>query len=135
VASSSGVEDVEEAPSSQLEISEMQGPADPGHWATESADGTVLSLSVRSGPKVKTSRITNTSELRRVINVGSICIDLATSRNTENYELANLLATCLQIKAEDVEFLVGKPKDKASGEKQALIRSLTREDAVSRLLT
>eukprot|EP00435_Cladocopium_sp_Y103_P026675 s1344_g6.t1 len=126
VASLSGVEDVEEAPSSQLEISEKQ---EPGHWATESADGTVLSLSVRSGPKVKTSRITNTSELRRVTNVGSICIDLATSRNTENYELANLLATCLQIKAEDVEFLVGKPKDKASGEKQALIRSLTREEA------
>lgn len=100
---------------------------------------------------------------------------------TRNYELANLLAATLQIKvgsffseetessglipfrpshrkAEDVEFLVGKPceaqslvcrlqqtfvvlpfacpnefynwhprKDKATGEKQALIRSLTRE--------
>ena len=34
-------------------LSSESSGQDPGHWATESADGTVLSLSVRSGPKAR----------------------------------------------------------------------------------
>ncbi|CAE7325217.1 unnamed protein product [Symbiodinium pilosum] len=52
-------------------------------WATEHPDGTLLRLSVRSGPKVKQSLLTNKSELRRVATAGFVCIDLAPSRNTE----------------------------------------------------
>ena len=132
VAELAGVKDLEEEV--PLQAGTPTSEQVPSDWATESSEGVLLMLSVRSGPKVKTSRITNQSELRRVSNAGTICVDLAPSKNTENYELANLLAATLQIKAEDVEFLVGKPKDKATGEKQALIRSLTREDAMSRLL-
>eukprot|EP00434_Breviolum_minutum_P034349 symbB.v1.2.030398.t1/scaffold3420.1/size57189/6 len=132
VAELAGVKDLEEEV--PLQAGTPTSEQVPSGWATESSEGVLLMLSVRSGPKVKTSRITNQSELRRVSNAGTICVDLAPSKNTENYELANLLASTLQIKAEDVEFLVGKPKDKATGEKQALIRSLTREDAMSRLL-
>ncbi|OLP82708.1 hypothetical protein AK812_SmicGene36611 [Symbiodinium microadriaticum] len=104
-------------------------------WVTEFADGTMLRLSVRSGPKVKKSQITNKSELRRVANAESVCVDLAPSRNTENYELAALLSNSLQIKAEDVEFVAGGRKEKASGDRTAHIRGIAKHDLMDRLLS
>ncbi|CAK9015385.1 unnamed protein product [Durusdinium trenchii] len=140
VASEAGLKEYEEADSLQSGPFEEQGQrataqGAQGAWASDTPEGTLLLLSVRSGQKVKTSKITNLSELRRVSNAGSICIDLASSKNTENYELANLLAASLQVKADDVEFLVGTRKEKAGDCKKALIRRLRVEEAVSRLLT
>ena len=105
-------------------------------WLRPASDGAgaLLRLSVRSGPKVKTSQVTNLSELRRVAHASSLCVDLAPSRNTENYELASLLANCLQTRAEDVEFIVGGKKEKATGERQALIRGVPPEELSRRLL-
>ncbi|CAE8654061.1 unnamed protein product [Polarella glacialis] len=103
-------------------------------WARASDRGAVLQLSVRTGPKVKVTQIANLSELRRVAQAAAVCVDLAPSRNTENYELASLLASCLQVRTEDVEFVVGGKKEKATGERQALIIGLSLEESTERLL-
>ena len=42
--------------------------------------------------------------------LGVVCLELAPSKNTENYKLASLLAKMLKVKAEAVEFIVGGKK-------------------------
>mmetsp|Transcript_59311 Transcript_59311/g.122701 ORF Transcript_59311/g.122701 Transcript_59311/m.122701 type:complete len:240 (-) Transcript_59311:22-741(-) len=131
VAESAGLALPDEAP-----VAAAQSiPLEEAVWATEFADGTMLRLSVRSGPKVKHSQITNKSELRRVAHADSVCVDLAPSRNTENYELAALLSNSLQVKAEDVEFVAGGRKEKASGDRTARIRGIAKQDLMDRLLS
>eukprot|EP00927_Polykrikos_kofoidii_P077838 TRINITY_DN74747_c0_g1_i1.p1 TRINITY_DN74747_c0_g1~~TRINITY_DN74747_c0_g1_i1.p1 ORF type:complete len:254 (-),score=48.76 TRINITY_DN74747_c0_g1_i1:332-1093(-) len=102
---------------------------------TEVADrGTLMKFSVNSGPKVKVTKIANLSELRRMMNTGAVCIDVASSRNTENYELAALLAASLRVKTEDVEFVAGSKKEKNSGERKALIVGLNPPEVMERLI-
>lgn len=132
VAESAGITCANEAAPAAMP---MDAVAEEALWWRPASDGAgaLLRLSVRSGPKVKTSQVTNLSELRRVANAGSICVDLAPSRNTENYELAALLASCLQTRPEDVEFIVGGRKEKATGERQALIRGMPPNELSRRL--
>merc|ERR1712039_249122 len=114
--------------------SEVAATNAPLGWARSSDRGTLLQISLNTGPKVKTTQVTNLSELKRIAQAGTLCIDLASSKNTENYELAALLASCLKVKAEDVEFIVGGKKEKASGDRQARILGLSAEEASKRLL-
>lgn len=103
-------------------------------WAMASGADTLLKISVNSGTKVRATLITNLSELRRNANAGCICIDLQPSRNTENYELASLLAGCLKVAEGDVDFIAGGKKDRASGDRQVRIIGLDSETVVSRIL-
>eukprot|EP00928_Gymnodinium_smaydae_P085188 TRINITY_DN68534_c0_g1_i1.p1 TRINITY_DN68534_c0_g1~~TRINITY_DN68534_c0_g1_i1.p1 ORF type:complete len:270 (+),score=70.92 TRINITY_DN68534_c0_g1_i1:71-811(+) len=110
---------------------ESNGPA---AWLRSDERGAILQLSVRSGPKVKATQISNLSELRRIKQTSTVCVDVAPSRNTENYELAALLAARLAVKPDEVEFLVGGKREKATGERQALILGLSAEELMQRFL-
>lgn len=130
-----GEEEEEPAEAQTVATEEPEaGPKSNWGWAAASGSGTVLQVSVRSGAKVKTTQFTNLSELRRLPQTGALCIDLQPSRNTENYELARLLASCLRVPENEVEFIVGGKKEKASGERQVQICGLAPKEAVSRVL-
>lgn len=125
-AGAGGAAPIVEAPSA--EVKSKWG------WASASGSDTVLQVSVRSGAKVKATQITNLSELRRMPEAGALQVDLQPSRNTENYELAKLLATCTKVQEGQVEFLVGGKKEKATGERQAKILGVAPDDVVARIL-
>eukprot|EP00747_Dinoflagellata_sp_TGD_P169299 gnl/TRDRNA2_/TRDRNA2_197954_c0_seq1.p1 gnl/TRDRNA2_/TRDRNA2_197954_c0~~gnl/TRDRNA2_/TRDRNA2_197954_c0_seq1.p1 ORF type:complete len:369 (+),score=61.35 gnl/TRDRNA2_/TRDRNA2_197954_c0_seq1:114-1220(+) len=104
-------------------------------WAFAIEGGsTLLHISVTSGPKVKKSQITNVSEMKRMPQTPTVCIDLQPSRNTENYELATLLATCTKVSTDKIELIDGSKKDKASGDRQVRITGVSPEEVVARIL-
>mmetsp|Transcript_16488 Transcript_16488/g.47810 ORF Transcript_16488/g.47810 Transcript_16488/m.47810 type:complete len:254 (-) Transcript_16488:56-817(-) len=103
-------------------------------WACADGDDTVLLLSVNSGPKVRKTQITNVSELRRLATAACVCIDVQPSRNTENYELASLLASCVGVSEQAVDFIAGGKKEKASGNRRARIVGVQPDVVVERIL-
>jgi len=103
-------------------------------WATDVGSDTVLRVCVNSGAKIRSTQITNTSELRRMPRTPTICLDIQPSRNTENYELAHFFASHLRIPDNTVDLIVGGKKEKASGERQVRIIGLPAGDIVQRIL-
>eukprot|EP00933_Yihiella_yeosuensis_P070206 TRINITY_DN7789_c2_g3_i2.p1 TRINITY_DN7789_c2_g3~~TRINITY_DN7789_c2_g3_i2.p1 ORF type:complete len:231 (-),score=66.25 TRINITY_DN7789_c2_g3_i2:234-875(-) len=89
IAAAAGIEEkVETAKEEQT----ASGKAACTTWVQASDRGTLLQLSLNSGQKVKSTQITNISELRRIASAACVCVDVAPSKNTENYELAALLS-------------------------------------------